>query len=94
MEYLVEGTKYSISYRELKESYINFCDKTDDEFINDLKSAIHLSCIICYFKEIPTYVCLSDKGIIHELVHLLDLRYDKHQLNHVRNLFREQLKLS
>ena len=34
MEYLVEGTKFNLSYSELKEHYIIHCEMTDDEFMN------------------------------------------------------------
>jgi len=95
MDYLVEGTKYSLSYSELKEQYLIHCNMTDEEFLFNLPSALHTACIICFFKEIPTYVCLSDKGIVHELVHLLHLRKDTiPELPTIRELFKNQLKLA
>lgn len=92
MEYLVEGTKYKLSYSDLKEKYILTVQLSDNEFIEQLPKALHLACIICYLKEIPTYVCLSDKGIIHELTHLLHIP-EQTDIKQVRQLFKKQLEL-
>lgn len=72
IEYLIEGEKYRLSYQELREHYQEHIEMTDFEFMNNLNSALHLACIICFLKEVPSYNCLSDKGIIHELTHLLN----------------------
>ena len=71
IEYLSDGSKFSLSYSDLKEHYLNICEMSDSEFLENLPDALHLACFICFLKEIPTYVCLTDKGIVHELVHLL-----------------------
>lgn len=95
IEYLAEGRKYLLSYSELREKYLEFIQLNDNEFMNKLHEAIHLSCIICFLKEIPTYVCLRDDGIIHQLVHLLDINEDTvSELSEIRDLFKNQLKLS
>jgi len=73
MEYLVEGEKYNLSYSDLKERYINISELPLDKFLLILPEVLHLTCIISYLKEIPTYITLSDKGLIHELVHLLHI---------------------
>ena len=95
IEYLVDGHTFILSYKELREQYILFCEMSDDEFITQLPAATHLACVICYLKEIPTYVCLSDKGIIHELVHLLHIPDgNTTTINEIRELFRQQLMLA
>jgi len=71
IEYVVEGDKYMLHYQELKDHYITHLEMSDEEFMKNLPSALHLACVICFLKEIPTYICLSDKGVIHELTHLL-----------------------
>jgi hypothetical protein len=53
MTYTVEGTTYSLSYRELKAHYENAIDMPDSGFISCIGPLIHLACIICYLKEIP-----------------------------------------
>ena len=67
---------------------------SDQEFMDNLPKAIHLACIICYFKEIPAKYCLSDIGIVHELAHLLHIP-DKNvePLSEIRKLFESDLKL-
>lgn len=73
MEYLVEGTKYNLSYSDLKERYINISELSLDRFLLILPEVLHLTCIISYLKEVPSYVTLSDEGLIHQLVHLLHI---------------------
>lgn len=94
MEYLVEGSKYNFSYTDVRQAYIEICALSDPEFVRQLPKAIHLACVICYFKEIPTYNCLSDRGIIHELAHAMDIgEQNTISLQSIRALFKEQLKL-
>lgn len=97
MEYIVEGKKFSWSYAELKDIYSTFIDMTDEEFLNDLPAALHFACFVCFVKEIPSYVCLADTGIVHELVHILQFGPTgptSFSLEEVRKLFKEQLKLA
>ena len=95
MEYLVDGVTFSYSYQELKDKYNDFCLKSDADFISELKEALHLACFICFVKEVPTYVCLSDKGIIHELIHLLHIPDgNTSTLTEIRELFKISLLLS
>lgn len=93
-----EKATYSLSYKELKESWQMLCMEKDEVFLDDLPKALHLACVICWLKEIPTEICLCDQGIIHELVHLMHFKEDKaatkQTLKHVRKLFKTQLKLS
>jgi hypothetical protein len=68
---------------------------SDEEFMMNIPSALHLACVICFLKEIPGYVCLSDVGIIHELTHLLHIPDSPtSDLKGIRELFRVQLMLS
>lgn len=95
MQYLIEGDKYILHYQELKEQYILHIAMSDEEFMKNLPSALHLACVICFLKEIPTYICLSDKGVIHELTHLLQHGTDELIiLKDIRKVFKQQLKLS
>lgn len=67
---------------------------SDSEFLENLPDALHLACFICFLKEIPTYVCLTDKGIIHELVHLLKENGTTTSLKEIRELFKITLALA
>lgn len=92
---LQDGTFYEFSYVTMKEFYDKHVAMTDEEFLENLHSALHLACFICWFKEIPAYDCLSDKGIIHELTHLLHIPNEPLiVLEDIRKLFKEQLKLT
>jgi len=94
MKYLSEGATFDLSYQELRERYFEFCEMNDQSFIDRLPEALHLACIICFLKEIPTYVCLTDKGIIHELVHILSNTGTTTGLGEIRDLFKKTLCLA
>ena len=59
MEYIVNGNKYSLSYSDLKERYLNIAELSNEAFMNRLPEILHTACIICYVKEIPSSVVLS-----------------------------------
>lgn len=96
MEYIVEGTTFDWSYNELRQNYYHFIELSDDAFLADLPAVLHFACFVCFIKEIPSYVCLSDKGIIHELIHILQSGVDGSvsRLPDIRKLFEQQLKLA
>lgn len=73
MDYHVNGKTYVLRYQDLRQEYLRHCAMSDKEFVANLPSALHLACIICYLKETPTHLCLSDEGIIHQLTHLLHI---------------------
>lgn len=94
MEYLSGDKKFSLSYSELKGYYNDFCDMSDSEFLENIHNALHLACVICFLKEVPTSVCLTDTGIIHELVHLSGGEIDPIiDISEIRDLFKTNLKL-
>jgi hypothetical protein len=93
--YSRSGNRYSFSYKELKEKYEEIVNMTNKEFLNSLPSILHFACFVSFIKEIPSYNLLDDEGIIHELVHLLDIpECCNKNLKSIRKTFKEQLKLS
>jgi len=92
-----ENKSYSLSYKDLKESHQLACMETDENFLNELPKMIHLACVLCWFKEISTDICLCDDGVIHSLAHLMHLKderiVNKDEVGRVRKIFEEQLKL-
>jgi hypothetical protein len=95
MEYLISNKRYSFSYKEVKAKYEEICELTDEEFMDRLPEITHLACFISYLKELPTEVVLSDKGIIHELVHLIHIPDEPLvSLKEIRELFKLVLSLS
>lgn len=94
MEYLIEGRKFSISYGKLREHYILFCEMSDEEFMKNIAGALHLACIICFFKELPSSMVLGDLGIIHELAHLIHVPNEPLvNLLEIRQKFKTTLEL-
>lgn len=94
MDYIVDGKTFTVSYRELREQYHRFVQMPDEEFLRNVPAAAHLACIICYVKEVPGNVCLSDKGVVHELIHLLHIPdVNTSTLAEIRDVFKITLKL-
>jgi hypothetical protein len=90
LQYLVGDGQYGFSYTELKENYERFKAMRDEEFLASLEHALHFAVFVCYIKEIPAYVCLSDIGVVHQLVHLIvsDTReYALRELSKIRETF-------
>lgn len=94
IHYLIGKHKYSFSYQEVREQYILHNKMSDEEFLKNLPSALHLAIYICFIKETPSYICLADDGIVHEIAHLI-----QHgdggviDLKKIRKLFKKSLKL-
>lgn len=95
VDYLVNGKTYGVSYQDLRERHIALCETTDADFLAKLPEALHLACIIAWFKEMPSQHVLSDEGVIHQLVHLLHIPgCELVVLADVRKQFAEDLKLA
>ena len=72
MEYILEGMKFSYSYKQLKEQYLKFKEMSEEEFFSDIPRLLHFACFVGWIKELGNDCLISDVGIIHELVHLLE----------------------
>ncbi len=93
MEYRVADSHYSISYCALREEHCRQVALSDEEFLQHLPAALHLACIIGWFKELGAEATIGDAGIVHELVHLLDgCAYAS--LAEIRGQFAERLRLA
>lgn len=88
--------KYVISYSSLREDFQRYSAMSDDEFRGSLIQVLHFACVVCWFKEKQAQWILSDVGIIHELVHLLEGFYQDNdaQFQKIRQLFNEECQLA
>ncbi len=71
MDYQLDGKTFSFNYYELRNDYRRFRNMTDKLFIEHAADILHFAEIVCFFKNEPTSVVLSDVGLIHELTHLV-----------------------
>lgn len=94
MEYLAGDKRFSFSYKELKEKYLEYVDYTDEMFLANIKEILHFVAFVSYLKEIDSKSLLADDGLIHELVHLLNDVETVENLEDIRNNFKELMKLS
>lgn len=95
MEYLIENKKYHLSYQELKNKHEEICRYSNLTFRQKLPEILHLACVISYIKELSNECTVGDKGIIHELVHLLHIEEEPLvDLREIRKQFKTVLKLS
>ena len=91
-EYKIGGKLYAFDLNEIKGTHSEFMGMNDDEFLENIVGALHLAVYICWIKNIPTDDCLSDTGIIHELVHLVKENTRKYtDIVKVRKMFNEKL---
>lgn len=68
---------------------------SDEEFRSKLSDAIHLACILAWFKELGADYTIGDGGIVHELVHLLAIPHEPLiDLKEVREQFKKDLYLA
>lgn len=94
IEYILNDRKYAFSYSELRESYLQFLQMSDEEFVKRLPEAAHLACVISFLKEFGQWA-ISDVGIVHELIHLMHIPDgNTASLRDIRRIFEDQLKLS
>lgn len=96
MEYEIEGSRYAFSYAALKEDYWRFRGLGDVEFIEELHAVLHFCCVVGFLKELPASCVLSDKGVIHQLVHLLEPSTKEiafHELPEIRERFNQVFEL-
>jgi hypothetical protein len=93
MEYLINNNKYHLSYKELQEQYWLYCRMSNDDFIKNLSGALHLACVILWDKRASIDV-LNDEGLIHQLIHLLDIPNEPLiRIQNIREDFEQHLKL-
>lgn len=93
--YLVDDSKYEFSYQDLKAHYKRFRALSDSEFLQNLPEILHLSCMISFIKGLSPMETLSDKGIIHQLTHLLcKTEGPDVNLEAIRTKFNEQMQLA
>lgn len=94
MTYLVDGKQYKLDYQELKSEWMRFCEMENEVFIQNAIHAAHLACIICYLKGLGNEATISDRGIIHELIHLATIDVGDLELLDIRKQFTDLLRLN
>lgn len=94
-EYKIGKTNYQLDYQMITYQYDTFKAMSNDEFLEKILDAIHFACYISYVKNLNTKQTLSDKGIIHELVHLTKESTRKFQdISKTRKKFNKLLKIT
>lgn len=87
MQYLVDNKHaYSFSYKELQSDYYRYLDMTDVEFVEHISELLHFVCFVCFLKEVPAGQILSDKGLLHQLIHLQNEDTKQQALNDLQEI--------
>lgn len=95
IHYTVDGTTYSLNYQELKFRYEDICQYSDEQFMEELPEIAHLACVVSFFKGLGSNATIGDKGIIHELIHLMtEPNEPTNNLQEIRESFNDKIKLS
>lgn len=94
IHYLVDGVEYSFNYQDLKSRYEDICQYSDEQFMEELPQIAHLACIVAYFKGLGSSATIGDKGIVHELIHLMTSPEEHtNNLQEIRKSFNDKIKL-
>lgn len=89
-KYRVGETNYEYDPAKLMRTYELICDYSDEEFMDNLAKILHFSSFMCFVLNLSNIETLSDKGIIHELIHLLnDNTRDYTDIKDVRKKFED-----
>lgn len=90
----MNGKSFSASLLELKREYRRLKKLSDDDFIKEIKKALHLSCIVSFIKKLDINDTIGDYGLIHQLIHLLDIPEEPLvDIREIRNQFETLLRL-
>lgn len=94
MEYTINNKRYSVSKSELQKEYQKVVAYNDTEFLENITRIVHLACIISFYKDLPNIETLSDEGIVHQLIHLIDIPNEPLiNLQEIRELFNKTMEL-
>ena len=92
--YKVGNKEFLFDIKSLQYSFKQYKNYNDEEFLNDIENILHFAVYMCWLKEIPSDICLSDDGIVHQLVHLLKRSTKKHSdIKEIRKNFNKFLKI-
>ena len=90
--YKVGNKRFLYDKKSLKFSFNTYKEYSNEEFLENIVDILHFAVFACWLKEIPGDDCLSDDGIVHELVHLLKENTIKHvDLEKIRTKFNKTL---
>jgi hypothetical protein len=93
MEYILDNSKFKLSYKELKELYVKYSSMCEEDFSKNIANVLHLVCIIGYLKEIDSSLLLCDSCLIHELSHILTETETVLSISEIQTLFINQMRL-
>lgn len=68
--YKIENKEYVYDPSMIRFHYTSFTIMSNEEFMENLPKALHFACFMSFILKLDQIVTLSDRGIIHELVHL------------------------
>ncbi len=86
MEYTIDGSRYSFNYQNRREDYFRYKEMADKEFVENALKALHFAMHICYVKQCGSESTISDKGVCHQLLHLLDPDCREHALGELAEI--------
>ena len=93
INYVTGGHTFGLNYQDLRAKHIELCEMSDHQFTINLPQAAHLACIISYIKGKGNEQTIGDKGIVHELIHMM-CEGTTTPLHEVRDQFRTMLELA
>lgn len=94
MIYIINNNKYSLSYKELREKYLEICNLPLSSFLFRLPEVLHITCMISYLKEVPNEYLVGDESLIHNLAHLMHIPEEALvSAKEIKEQFEKEMKL-
>jgi hypothetical protein len=90
--YKIGDRKFVYDEKSLKQNFNKYKKYNNEKFLENIVDILHFATYVCWIKEISSDECLSDDGIIHELIHLLKENTIKHtNIENIRKKFNKVL---
>jgi len=94
IKYKVGNKTFLYNKGRAHESYLKYCEMSDEEFIKNILDILHFAVYICFIKDLKTKDILCDDGLIHQLVHLTKSNTREYvNLKKIRNNFKKNLHI-
>lgn len=98
MEYTLQTPKgenrtYTYNPSELVAEYNSICSMSVEQFRLNISKVLHYSVFACYIFNIPSKDVCSDQGLLHQLIHLVDIPDEPLvQASEIQQLFATTIK--
>lgn len=84
-DYFLDDMRYGFNLESLVNDYNRYSKMSQKEFEDNLPRILHFAVFVAFYKNLNSVETISDNGILHTLIHLLQFR---EELNRKGSLYR------